>query len=100
MPWRPSQVCAEPECHELVAGSRCAQYARVSTRNHRGVPRQQHDQRFDVLDRTPSDGDGSAELADMSLEEDYPRSAWDPHAGEDDPGAERPLAEADAGGAT
>ena len=60
----------------------------------------EHDQRFDVLDRTPSDGDGSAELADMPLEEDYPRSAWDPHAGEDDPGAERPLAEADAGGAT
>jgi hypothetical protein len=49
--------------------------------------------------RSPA-GDGSAELADLPLEEDYPRSAWDPHAGEDDPGAERPLAEADAGGAT
>jgi hypothetical protein len=49
--------------------------------------------------RSPA-GDGSAELVDLPLEEDYPRSAWDPHAGEDDPGAERPLAEADAGGAT
>jgi hypothetical protein len=48
--------------------------------------------------RSPA-GDGSADLVDLPLEEDYPRSAWDPYAGEGDPGAERPLAEADAGGA-
>ncbi len=45
----------------------------------------EHDRRFDVSDRTPSDGDGSAEPADVPLEVDYPRSAWDPHAGDDDP---------------
>ena len=60
----------------------------------------EHDRSFEGSDRAPSDGDASAELANLPIEEDYPRSAWDPHAGEDDPGAERPLAEADAGGAT
>gem|GEM_PF-5394338 len=60
----------------------------------------EHDRSFEGSDRAPSDGDASAELANLPIEEDYPRSAWDPHAGEDDPGAERALAEADAGGAT
>ncbi|HEY5436357.1 MAG TPA: AAA family ATPase [Candidatus Limnocylindrales bacterium] len=59
----------------------------------------EHDQRFDVSDRTPSDGDGSVELADLLVEEDYPRSAWDPNAGDDDPDTEGLLAATDAGGA-
>lgn len=37
-----------------------------------------HERSFDVSDRTPSDGDAGAEPADLLLEEDYPRSAWDP----------------------
>ena len=42
MPWAPRHVCVEPGCPELVAGSsRCAQHARVSSRNHYGVPRAQ-----------------------------------------------------------
>jgi Protein of unknown function (DUF3631) len=48
----------------------------------------EHDHSFDVSDRTPSDGDGGPELTDFPVEEDYPRSAWDPHAGEDDPQTE------------
>ena len=48
--------------------------------------------------RSPA-GDGSAELADLPLEEDYPRSAWDPNAGDDDPETEGLLAATDAGGA-
>jgi hypothetical protein len=39
---------------------------------------------FDVSDRAPSDGGGNTEPADVSVEVDYPRSAWDPLAGEDD----------------
>jgi hypothetical protein len=42
-----------------------------------------HERSFDVSDRAPSDGDGSAEPLDLSIEEDYPRSAWDPDADED-----------------
>ena len=62
----------------------------------------EHERSFDVSDRTPSDGDGSVELVDLPIEEDYPRSAWDPDAGADDPEAELWLAApvpADAGGA-
>jgi Protein of unknown function (DUF3631) len=59
----------------------------------------EHDRSFDVSDRTPSDGDSGAELVALPVEEDYPRSAWDPHAGEDDPQAEGLLAATDAGGA-
>lgn len=59
----------------------------------------EHDQRSDVSDHTLSDGDGSAELADLLVEEDYPRSAWDPNAGDDDPETEGLLVETDAGGA-
>jgi hypothetical protein len=50
-----------------------------------------HERSFDVSDRAPSDGDGSAEPLDLSIEEDYPRSAWDfdadedPDVDEDDP---------------
>jgi hypothetical protein len=65
----------------------------------------EHDRSFDVSDRAPSDGDGGAELLNLSVEEDYPRSAWDPHAGDDDDReTERwvtaPLPAPDAGGAT
>src|SRR5665811_1283539 len=49
--------------------------------------------------RSPA-GDGSAELVNLPLEEDYPRSAWDPNAGDDDPDTEGLLAATDAGGAT
>lgn len=42
-----------------------------------------HDRSFDVSDRAPSDGDDSA-AADLTVEQDYPRSAWDPDAGEDE----------------
>jgi len=35
----------------------------------------------------------------MPFEEDYPRSAWDPHAGDDDPETEGLLAATGAGGA-
>jgi hypothetical protein len=58
-----------------------------------------HERSFDVSDRSPSDGDASAELADLPVEEDYPRSAWDPNAGDDDPETEGLLAATDAGGA-
>lgn len=44
----------------------------------------EHDRSFDVSVATPSDGDGSAEPVDLPIEEDYPRSAWDPYADEDD----------------
>ncbi len=64
----------------------------------------EHDRSFDVSDHLPSDWDGSAELADLPLEEDYPRSAWDPHAGDDDPQTEwwlaAPVAPPAAGGAS
>jgi hypothetical protein len=59
----------------------------------------EHNQSFDVSDRTPSEGGGTAELTDLALEEDYPRSAWDPNAGDDDPEIEWSLAATDAGGA-
>jgi hypothetical protein len=52
---------------------------------------------FDVPDRTPSDWDGSPELVDLPVEQDYPRSAWDPDAGEGDPAAERSFAATDTG---
>ena len=58
----------------------------------------EHDQRFDVSDRTSSEGIGSAEPLDLPVEEDYPRSAWDPNAGDDDPETEGLLAATDAGG--
>lgn len=45
----------------------------------------EHDRSFDVSDRAPSDGDPGAELADLPIEVDYPRSAWDPEADEDGP---------------
>jgi len=42
-----------------------------------------------VTGAPPGDrGVGGAELVDLPIEEDYPRSAWDPHAGEDDPQTE------------
>jgi hypothetical protein len=43
----------------------------------------EHDRSFDVSYRAPSDGDASAEPADRPIEEDYPRSAWDPDVDED-----------------
>lgn len=46
-----------------------------------------HERSFDVSDRTPSDGDPDPDLVDLPIEEDYPRSAWDPNAGDDDPEA-------------
>jgi Protein of unknown function (DUF3631) len=64
----------------------------------------EHERSFDVSVRTPSGGDGSAELVDLPVEEDYPRSAWDPHSGEDDRQIESwlaaPLAAPDAGGSS
>ena len=48
----------------------------------------EHDRSFDVSDRAPSDGDSSAELADVPLEEDDPVSAHDPNAGAGDPQTE------------
>lgn len=48
----------------------------------------QHERSFDVSVVTPSDGEGGAEPGDMPVEEDYPRSAWDPDAGPGDPPAE------------
>jgi Protein of unknown function (DUF3631) len=63
----------------------------------------EHGRSFDVSDRTASDGDASADPLDLPVEEDYPRSAWDPHAGEDDPQTEwwlgAPVATPPAGGA-
>jgi hypothetical protein len=62
----------------------------------------EHERSFDVSDRAPSDGDGSAEPLDLSIEEDYPRSAWDPDVDEDDPQTESWFAASvlatDAGG--
>jgi 5-methylcytosine-specific restriction protein A len=55
MPWAPRHVCAEPGCPELVAGSsRCARHARVSSRNHYGVPRAQrgHGSDYERVRRT------------------------------------------------
>lgn len=67
---------------------------------HRNI---EHERSFDVSDRTPSDGGGGTEPAEVPIDEDYPRSAWDPDAGEDDPQAERwldaPLTAPTAGGA-
>jgi hypothetical protein len=57
----------------------------------------EHERSFDVSDRAPSDGDPDAELADLPIEEDYPRSAWDPEADEDGPVA-APVAAPDGGG--
>jgi Protein of unknown function (DUF3631) len=45
----------------------------------------EHERSFDVSDRTPSDGQSDTALVDLPVEVDYPRSAWDPDAGEDDP---------------
>lgn len=39
----------------------------------------------------------SPDLVDLPIEEDYPRSAWDPNAGDDDPGPDDRLAGAVAG---
>ncbi len=62
----------------------------------------EHERSFDVSDRTPSDGDASADPLDLPIEEDYPRSAWDPNAGEDDPQVESwvaaPVPVTEAGG--
>jgi Protein of unknown function (DUF3631) len=44
----------------------------------------EHDQSFDLSDRAPSGGNTNAGMADLPIEEDYPRSAWDPGADEDD----------------
>ena len=33
-------VCPEPGCPELVERGPCRRHARMSTRNHRGIPRQ------------------------------------------------------------
>jgi hypothetical protein len=61
----------------------------------------EHEGSFDVSDLDPSDGDGTAVLVDLPVELDYPRSAWDPNAGPDDPQAERwlvsPVRAPDAG---
>jgi hypothetical protein len=63
----------------------------------------EHERSFDVSVGIPSDGDTSAEPADVPVERDYPRNAWDPTAGEDDPDAEwrlaGPVSPPDAGGA-
>jgi hypothetical protein len=44
----------------------------------------EHERSFDVSDRAPSDGDGALELVDLRIEDDYPRSAWDPDWEADD----------------
>jgi hypothetical protein len=44
-----------------------------------------HERSFAVSDRAPSDGDASADLLDVPFEVDYPQSAWDPGADDDDP---------------
>jgi hypothetical protein len=52
---------------------------------------------------TLAGADPRAELVDLAIELDYPRSAWDPNAGDDDPKAEgllaAPAQESDDGGA-
>ena len=61
----------------------------------------EHDRSFDVSLVSPSNGDGSADLAELPVEEDYPQSAWDPDADEGDPQfdtwAKSPLAEPGGG---
>ena len=57
----------------------------------------EHERCFDVSDHVPSDGNSDAELADLPIEVDYPRSAWDPGADEDDPVAAQ-VTTPDAGG--
>jgi Protein of unknown function (DUF3631) len=57
---------------------------------------------FDVSDPTPSDEDRDPELTDLTIEQDYPQSAWDSNAGdEEDPDAkawlEAPIPAADSG---
>lgn len=49
---------------------------------HRNID---HEQSFDVSDPGPSDGPSASLLADLSVEEDYPESAWGLHP-DDDPG--------------
>jgi len=56
----------------------------------------EHDRSFAVSDLTPSDGQSSAGLADLPIEVDYPRSAWDLDTEEDDPVA-APVAAPDGG---
>jgi hypothetical protein len=51
-----------------------------------------HERSFDVSDRTPSDGDQDPDLVDLPAEDDYPRSAWDPNADDDDPEVDDRLA--------
>lgn len=51
----------------------------------------EHERSFNVSDRIPSDGDSGVEHAELPLVEDYPRSAWDPDGGKDDPLAARPA---------
>jgi hypothetical protein len=43
-----------------------------------------HERRFDVSNAGASDGAEAAELVDLPVEDDYPRSAWDPDAGDDE----------------
>jgi hypothetical protein len=40
-----------------------------------------HEGGFGVSDATPSDAGGGSDLADLPIESEYPRSAWDPDAG-------------------
>jgi hypothetical protein len=51
-----------------------------------------HERCFAVSDRAPSDGDASADLVDVPIEVDYPQSAWDPGADQDDPDIESWIA--------
>ena len=44
----------------------------------------EHERSFDVSDRAPSDGDGSVELVDLPVEDDYPRSIWEIDGGVDE----------------
>ena len=43
----------------------------------------EHERSFDVSDCGPSDGQSETALVDLPVEDDYPRSAWDPNAGEE-----------------
>ncbi len=60
-----------------------------------------HERRFDVSDRDPSDGDQNEGPADVPVEEDYPPSAWDADIDEDgaesDAGDDAPFATATGG---
>jgi len=62
----------------------------------------EHERSFDVSDRAPSDAADSAQPAGLPVEDDYPRSAWDPEADDDDPQVDlwmtAPLAEPSGGG--